>query len=70
MRYREKGTTLWSSTKRLPKAPLYTQIDSLKVYSQYEISLAAINARGTGPWAQKTGITGESRENFAFELHI
>ena len=60
LRYRELGKTEWSANRILPKTPLYALIDSLKGFTAYEVSMAAKNDRGAGPWAQKTGMTGES----------
>lgn len=60
LRYREYGTPQWSPNRQLPKTPLSTTIDNLKGFTAYEVSMAAKNDRGIGPWAQKTGVTGES----------
>ena len=66
LRYRELGTSQWSSNRQLPKTPLYALIQNLKGFTAYEVSMAAKNDRGTGPWAQKTGVTGESGTHFMF----
>ncbi|XP_065066493.1 protein sidekick-2-like isoform X2 [Rhopilema esculentum] len=60
LRYKEQSRSEWSASRRLPRTPLYAVIKNLKGYTKYDISMAAKNDRGTGPWTEKTGITGES----------
>lgn len=69
LKYRKRGANEWGPTLSLPKMPLAKQIDNLEVYTIYEVSMAAKNQQGPGPWTLKTGITGESGERNTNLVH-